>query len=875
MKNNTMARNTFLALVLTLVILNTTSPAWAQTPKDSVLIIRDKWGIPHIVAGNEQALFYGAGYAAAEDRLLQMVLARYSIQGRLAEVFGSTYLARDKKMRAVGYYRHASGSLPYLTESTRQILQAYADGANSYMTQHPQHLADLFQKYGGQPEKWTAADGVACFLRIAERFDGGWTGEVDALRKFEVLERSVGREQAIAETEMQRMRVDDASAIVTKEEYERYSQNLKQPAGKAALQKRGESGGSEWSPPTMSHNWCVSGSKSTTGLPILESDPQITVESPATWYEFHLQGGKFNVRGIGVPGTPAMLIGYNQNLAWGVTALGSDNADLFQEQLKEGSSSEYKVRDTWEQMEERTEVIKVKNSNAVLYTIRSTRHGSVVNDFVSGALANEIFSLQYTVTAEPATDVEGLLDMMAATDWPSFTKGMEKYRSPGLHMIYADRFDNIGYYTLARLPIRAHNAGIPFRGWTGEEEWKGYIPFGVMPRMLNPAAGFISTANNCPVGSWYPYFIGGGIGDNGRSWRLKELLGIDKKFSPDDFFIIHRDAVNPVARDFVFFSLIAVGEEKPVDRDVLAAAAILTGWDFQMHTSFAGYALVSAIPTVINRSLRGTPLENKYLGATAGLVQLFKDLEAHYDSTGQLLHDASIRAWLISQLGECYRQSGIKNTGARPFTLIHPMKYQNNLEGYGSLAAEHDLSSPPLSCGVVETIWSQLGNSYSQLVNLASVDSSFTLIPPGNSELPDSKHFSDQMSLWAEGKMHGAPLSFDAVQKIAESRQVLTTTSITIIDGRSEFQSMYALNENYPNPFNPSTTIRFQLPKSSMTSLKIFNALGQAIATLVEGQREAGLHQVQWNAMDIASGVYFYRLQAGGFVDTKKMILLH
>jgi hypothetical protein len=123
--------------------------------------------------------------------------------------------------------------------------------------------------------------------------------------------------------------------------------------------------------------------------------------------------------------------------------------------------------------------------------------------------------------------------------------------------------------------------------------------------------------------------------------------------------------------------------------------------------------------------------------------------------------------------------------------------------------------------------------------------------------------------------MHGAPLSFDAVQKIAESHQVLRTSSTTIIDGQSEFQSTYALDDNYPNPFNPSTTIRFQLPRSSMTSLKIFNTLGQAIATLIEGQKEAGLHQVEWNAMDIASGIYFYRLQVGEFVDTKKMIVLH
>lgn len=840
---------------------------------DSSVVIRDRWGVPHIIAPNERLLFFGAGYAAAEDRLFQMVLCRLSIQGRLAEFFGSSFVERDKRIRTIGYYRHAEQSLGYLSDTTRTALQAYADGVNAYMAQHPEHLAALFQSYAIRPEKWTAADGIACFLRIAERFDGGWTNEIAALRKYEELEQRIGREQALSQLEQDRRRVDDSSAIVSQAEYQRYSAGLLHVSASTSLQKGTSETEPVWTAPTMSHNWCVAGSKSKTGLPILESDPQISVESPSTWYEFHLQGGRFNVRGIGVPGTPAMLIGYNDHLAWGATALGSDNADLFQEQFKAGSTTEYRWKDGWETMTERSELIKVKNASTIAMTVKSTRHGPVVNEFLTGLRSNEVFALHYVVTKDPATEVEGLLEMMAAKNWTPFTKGVAKYRSPGIHVIYADKMNNIGYYTMARLPHRAFEAGIPFRGWTGDEEWKGYIPFGEMPRMLNPLSGFISTANNCPIGSWYPYYVGGAIGDNARSWRLKELLGGDKTFSPDDFLTIHRDAVNPIARDFVFFALLAMKEENPANADAQAAAALLANWDYRMYTSFGAYALVSSIPTNINRTLRGTPLEQRYLGGSAGLVQLFLDLEAHYDSTKQLLRDSDIRSWLITQLGECYRKSGIGSSGGRPVAVTHTMLYQNNLEGFGSLSSAYNIVSPPLKCGVVETIWSQTGNSYSQIVDFSKIDSSSTIIPPGNSEVPSSKHFKDQVDLWVTGTMHVAPLSYAALLSIEESRYTVRPTATLMGESQNAVPQSHRLEDNYPNPFNAATMISYELSERTHVRIAIYNTVGQEITLLVNERQEPGSYQVRW-LTDHASGVYYARMTAGEYSATKKLVLM-
>ncbi len=856
----------FYLLVVIIIIITAALPCLSldYSKEDTVKIIRDNWGIPHIAADNEKALFYGAGYAAAEDRLFQMTLARYSIQGRLAEILGTRYVDRDKRVRTVGYYSHAKRSFSQLDQNIQLLLEAYADGVNAYMKDHPEHLKELFDKYGGPPEPWKPEDGVACFLRIAERFDGGWTNEVNVLRNYEQLAQSVGRDSALKLLEMQRNLVDDEVAIVSKEEFEKYEekvQNLNTGIIDLKRNKKDEIQ-SDWEAPKMSHNWVVGGSKSTTGLPILESDPQIAVESPSTWYEFHLHGGRFNVRGISVPGTPAMLIGYNEYCAWGMTALGSDNADLFEEKVNPENENQYKWKDEWRTFNKHIENIKVKDNRDINYEVRSTHHGPVVNDFLNKVNDSEVFSLNYIGTNFPATDVEGLLDMMAATDWHEFVNGMRKYRSPGVHLIYADKYNNIGYYTLSRLPQRVHNAGIPFNGWNGEEEWQGIIPFDSMPRMINPYAGFISTANNAPIGSWYPFNVGGGIGDNARSWRLREILTSKEKWSPEEFFDIHTDAINPIVRDFAKFGLMAVDEENPTDEDILAAAEILRDWDYQLLTSYDGYKIVSIAGSVIKRSLRGTPLEDRYFGSNAGLAQLFRDVQAHYDSTGQLTPDQDIRNWLLDQLGEVYRQSGIESN-PRPVTVTHNMLYQNNLEGYGTLHRMYDQTSPPLHCGVVATIWSQLGNSYSQLVNYANVDSSFTVLPPGNSEVHDDKHFNSQIDLWVDGDMHIAPLSLDGANAIKESEYILRPG----VTGILEIPSDNPVIEIYPNPFREHLNIKLNQNTAKPAVIKIFDFNGKLIKVAYSSALNEG-SIYKWDGTDksghsVPSGLYIIQIDLG------------
>jgi penicillin G amidase len=847
-----------------------------------VTIIRDTWGIPHIFSADECALFFGAGYAAAEDRLLQMTLARYSVQGRLSEFFGQKFITHDKRMRTLGLYKYAERSVVTLPDTVRMWLEAYADGVNAYKRDNPSHLAEVFTAIRTVPDDWTAADCIATFLRIAEYFDRGWTNEVNALRKFEAMLGPMSREEAIAELEARNLQVDNAAAVVSRAEYDRYqsefdrlSANLPPVGGEdrtstdPSFLKTGED--EPWTPPKMSHDWVVSGSKSSTGYPILESDPQISVESPPTWYEFHLHGGRFNVRGISMPGNPGMLIGFSEDCSWGLTALGSNNADLFEEELRPGTRNEYKWKGNWETMTEHDELIKVKNRDDVILKVQETRHGPVVNEFCNGVQQNEIFALHWLVLQQPPSSLTGLLKMMAADNWPEFVDGIRDYRSPGTHLIYADRHNNIAYYTMARVPLRVHDAHIPYQGWTGEEEWLGVVPFDEMPRMLNPVAGFISTANNLPIGNWYPYDIGGGIGHNARSWRLVELMTETDVFSPEDFFTVHQDAVSPIDRDFAYFALMAVEEEKPRDPDVVAAAALLKDWDFRQVTSNDIYRMTSIIGTVIKRSLRNTPLENRYLGSDAGLVQLFIDLEAYEDSTGLLDPDPDIRAWLIDQLGELYRTSGIAS-GGRPIVVTQDMPFQDNLENLGSVFTQYDRVSSSLEAGVVATIWSQRGNSYSQIVNMAEVDSSWSMIPPGNSEVPTSGHFDDQVDMWVKGEMHPAPLSLIAVESHKESERTLQYGSVGIEPTLPQANSL-AINAVYPNPFSDATLLRITLAEASDVRMQVRDILGRTVDSRIISSTQAATGYISWQPTDaLLEGMYFLTLSTERASTTVRIV---
>ena len=265
---------------------------------EQVEILRDRWGIAHVYGDSEEAAFYGCGYAMAEDRIFQMVLRRRMVQGRVAEILGAgpeeRFVQQDRKSRIFALHRRARETVAKLPVETRRYLESFAAGVNAFLRDRQGELDPLFTRYGGTPEPWSAADCIAIWDHLGQRFSFGWENEVPTTREAEEpLEV-----QPLLDDEAQICSAEDFNRSYP-EVYERLQQQTAPEARPGAM-----------SPPEakLSHNWTVAGARSTTGKPILESDPQYSVDNPSFWYEIHLCGGRYNVRGIGVPGAPGLLI---------------------------------------------------------------------------------------------------------------------------------------------------------------------------------------------------------------------------------------------------------------------------------------------------------------------------------------------------------------------------------------------------------------------------------------------------------------------------------------------------------------------------------------------------------------------------------------
>ncbi|MFC1736431.1 penicillin acylase family protein, partial [Candidatus Hydrogenedentota bacterium] len=303
----------------------------AEAAEHEAKIIRDTWGIPHILSSTDEGAMFGLGYACAEDRMFQMEFSRRAIQGRLAELVGNlegnngrTVLKGDKKSRTTQFYPHAQTVAENLKPESKRMLQAYADGVNQYLEDNADNLHHLFEDNGLTPEPWTMADSISCWVRVTQFFGPGWSaGDNQTLHNYEDLIAG-GKTPEEARAQMYPpLPVDESAAVVTEadfdvcepglqEEIERYLAAHGYGPDIVTARKTGVSYSE--SVPHFSHGWVVGGARTTNGTAVLHSDPQTTVRNPAIWHEAHVEGETFNSRGISFPGCPGFIIGFNENV---------------------------------------------------------------------------------------------------------------------------------------------------------------------------------------------------------------------------------------------------------------------------------------------------------------------------------------------------------------------------------------------------------------------------------------------------------------------------------------------------------------------------------------------------------------------------------
>ncbi|WP_106496555.1 penicillin acylase family protein [Lentibacillus sp. Marseille-P4043] len=535
--------------------------------QQEVTVITDENGVPHIKAENEHDLFMAQGYIQAQDRMFQMEMSRRQASGTLSEVVGEAAVDQDKYFRTLGLRRAAEESYDIYAEESKQVLQWFADGVNTYINEAKEDnsLPVEFTLMGSEPAEWTAIDSLTIGKYMAFDLGGHWERQAFnyyALHNFDE-EKAYELFPSYPETKptiINEAEVDVASSF------------------EHAVIPHAFNG---------SNNWVVSGDKTKSGMPLLADDPHLGLATPSIWYQMNLETDEMNVGGVIFAGVPGIILGHNQHVAWGVTNTGPDVQQLYIEKRNPDNPNEFLFEDEWEQADVIDEPIKVKDGDTIDYQVVETRHGPIVSEFAEESGKDTVMSLRWTAL-DPTTELQAILKMNKAKNWNEFEKGLENFLAPAQNFVFAAKDGTIAYKANGNIPIyeNGDDALLPLSGWEEENIWQGYIPFDELPTVVNPDKGFIATANNKVVGEQYPYHISNVWAQPYRYERIAEVLAANDNLTVDDMQDLQMDQTNLQAREFVpmFMKVLEGADISDTESEALT---LLEEWDYKDDVRYA------------------------------------------------------------------------------------------------------------------------------------------------------------------------------------------------------------------------------------------------------------------------------------------------
>ncbi|GAC1350256.1 MAG: penicillin acylase family protein [Ktedonobacteraceae bacterium] len=762
---------------------------------EPIEIITDRYGVPHMYAQNEDDLYFAQGYIHAQERLWQMELNRRTASGRLSEIFGEIAVATDRFSRRLGMHRAAATEAARLPEHSKRILDAYARGVNSYLEQNKSKLPLEFTLLRFKPEPWHIADSIQWAKMMGWNLGGNWETEIIRARIVAMLgaERAAKLEAGYDAKHPLIIPPGLEYKGINLGMLEQYEQ-LKQLSGFGMM--------------GASNNWVVDGTMTTTGSPILCNDPHLGQAAPSIWYENHLVADDIDVIGVSFPGTPGVVIGHNQHIAWGITNAISDVEDLYIEKFNPQNPRQYQYRGNWEEAQVIREEIIVKGSKTPLIEeVRITRHGPIVTSLAVavtslpninnngdagkyGSNAELPLALRWT-GLEQCNIISSVQKLNRASNWKEFRDALRDWDVPPQNLIYADKDGNIGYVMAGAIPIRSKGQNLlPSPGWTGEYEWTDFIPFDELPQTFNPEQHFIVTANNRVVDDDYPYYITNEWLNGYRAQRIRDLLTSKGKLAPSDMAAIQADQYALPAVEIVPHML-NIRSNAFLEK---AALEVLRTWNYVLAPGSAAAAIYVTFLNKLEKIVFGAmfgqdeTLIHDYLGrgSTILAVQngyasrskplLIRLMNEHDDTwfadsaipNGPRSWDIALASAFTAAIEELREKLG-DNLARWQYGKIHKMTYIHPLglikpldkifnRGPFALGGDIDTvnmgATLPNQPEVVITV-----PSFRQIVNLADLKASLSGHAPGQSGHPASKHYADFIKPWLKVEHH--PILFE------------------------------------------------------------------------------------------------------------------
>ncbi|HEX8288595.1 MAG TPA: penicillin acylase family protein [Pyrinomonadaceae bacterium] len=804
----------FCAIILCVLLL-TIPASFAQTAgkelsvsglKATVTVRCDERGIAHIEAQNEADLYFAQGFVTAQDRLWQMDLYRRAVRGETAEIFGKAALEEDKRWRRFGFTRIAEETVANMSAESRSILENYARGVNAYIAAlDAKTLPPEFQILGYSPREWTPADSIAILKIFDDALSSTWRMDLmkaslmnlpkekldlifDPSSPLDVLlvgkdnsaaQRAENTEKGIEKTEIKPLNrkavnsfqsdgknINPEHSVSSVAEILAESEEIR----RASLERIGFYAEDL----AASNNWVVSGKRTIDGKPLLADDPHLRASQPPIWYLINLSAPTVKVAGVSTPGLPGIIIGHNENIAWGVTNVGPDVQDLYLETFD--ATGKYKTPNGWETPIVRREEIKVRKgpnsteTETEVLEVTQTRNGVIVLDE-----AGKKYALKWTAFDVKNDSLKATVGLSKAKNWTEFRNALKFFNVAMQNYVFADAQGNIGWIAAGKVPLRKTGDGsTPYDGATNDGEWTGFIPFDELPQLYNPPEGFITTANQRTVGKSYKYHdLIARAHTVSRAKRLYDLLNANRKVSINDM------------RDFQFdtFSVInsrfarEVVNQKAASEETLKTFA---AWDGRMNADSKAALLADSMRTVfrnkiMNGNLGAELAKNAFFPYEPSLFDRLisekpKDwLPKEYATYADLLRacETEAKEAIAKQLGADESKwlwgSRVKINFSHPLAVVPlfgaqfiiPPLAQNGSSGAGA--------SPNVGASV----------SMRFIAHPPEWDATRHGIPTGQSGDPKSAHWKDQLDAWYSGNTPIFPFTKAAVERATKETIVM------------------------------------------------------------------------------------------------------
>ena len=595
----------------------------------TIEIVRDHAGVPHVFAKTEADALFGRGYVHAQDRLFQLDSMRRVASGRLAEMAGASAVESDRFMRRLGLARRAAINVEEVAPRELTLLEAYARGLNAGIDALPE-LPPEFLLVNAEPEAWRPDYTMLIGRLLMFSFASNWDSELLRARLLEAVgpDRAALLDPAYGTHRITHSGEPYPGSAERLLHAYRSAQEAGLPAGAA------------------SNSWAVAGNRSTTGRPLLASDPHVETHLPALFHISHVQGGAFDAIGADVAGVPGIVIGHTQQLAWGLTTGLADVADCFIETVDPEQPDRYRTPDGWATAKQHLERIEVRDGEPIDEVVLETRHGPIIEPAEAGtdrAIALRCTALESGDLAAPFLGLLGAQsvdDFHAAIDgWPGATFGF----------VFAHIDGTIGQRLAGAVPRRAPGEGLlPADGATsgGPAPTR---PAHELPAVIDPPGGFVVAANNAPGAD---ATLGDDWCEPWRAERISALIEARPQHDVGSFEAIQVDQHSEVLCALRNLLISHVTIEDP-------AFEILGQWDGRLAPDSAGAAIMQANYRELTRSL---------LERVAGVASSEVIGEASTGLAAQSSFDYRIQGWVLDMV-DSPRRPAFASTEDRDRTL--------------------------------------------------------------------------------------------------------------------------------------------------------------------------------------------------------------